>query len=127
LLREGREAGERMRVDPDRILARRRAADRVRRAPLGEARAERAVLLEARPEPVEPFRRGLARRERERLRAPVDLDPRDDAFRLEQLRERRPVRRALADRLVEEDDPADELGRSLGREEQLAVGAAVVL
>jgi hypothetical protein len=42
-------AGERMRVRPDAVLARHRVADRVRRAPLGEAGTEPAVLLEPRP------------------------------------------------------------------------------
>jgi hypothetical protein len=46
---------------------------------------------------------------RERLRALVDLDARDDPLRGEQLGERRPVVGPLADRLVVEDDAADEL------------------
>src|SRR3712207_8509081 len=49
----------------------------------------------------------------------VDLDPRDDPLRLEELRERRPVGGALANRLVEEDDAADELLGAVGREEHL--------
>src|SRR5262249_56409203 len=47
-------------------------------------------------------------------------------LRLEQLRERRPVARRLADRLVEEDDAADVLLDALRGEQQLAVGAPVV-
>src|SRR5439155_9959570 len=46
---------------------------------------------------------------------------------LEQLRERRSVRGALADRLVEEDDAADVVAGALRREQQVAVGAAVLL
>ena len=68
-----------------------------------------AVLREPLAQPVEALGDRLALGERERLRARVDLDPGDDPLRLEQLRERRPVGARLADRLVEEDDAADEL------------------
>src|SRR4029077_21280167 len=46
---------------------------------------------------------------------------------LQQLRERRPERAPLADRLVEQDDTADELIGALGGEQQLPVGPPVVL
>src|SRR5205823_4289840 len=118
---------ERVRVRPDAVLARGAVADRVRRAPLGEARAELAVLLEPPAEAVETFRDRLAGRVRERLRALVDLDPRDDPAPLEQLRERRSGGRALPDRLVEQDDAADVLLDPLGGEEEVAIGAAVLL
>jgi len=95
--------------------------------PLREARAEAAVLLEPLPQPVEALGDRLARGERERLRALVDLDPGDDPFRLEQLRERRPVEPGLADRLVEQDHAADELLRAGRREEQVAVRLPVRL
>ena len=49
------------------------------------------------------------------------------ALRLEQLRERRAVERALADRLVEEDHAADVLLGARRREEQVAVRAPVLL
>ncbi len=101
--------------------------DRVRRAPLREPRAERVVLREPLAQPVEALGDRLALGEREGLRALVDLDPGDDALRLEQLRERRAVVRALADRLVVEDDAADVLLGAGRREEQVAVGAPVVL
>jgi hypothetical protein len=64
---------------------------------------------------------------RERLGALVDLDPRDHALRGEQLGERRAVVCLLADRLVEEDDAADELLDPRRREQQVAVGAPVLL
>ena len=48
-------AGQGMRVRPDAVLARAAVADRVGRAPLGEARAQLAVLLEPLTEPVEPL------------------------------------------------------------------------
>src|SRR5439155_15349659 len=51
----------------------------------------------------------------------------DDSSRGEQLRERCPVRGALADRLVVEDDSADELLDTLRREQQLTVGATRIL
>src|SRR5205823_1996754 len=69
----------------------------------------------------------LAVGERQRLRALVDLDPGDDALALEQLRERRSVRRRLADRLVEQDHPRDVLLGALRREEQVAVRTPVFL
>ena len=127
LLAERRVAGERMRVRPDAVLARERVGDRVRRAPLREARAEVAVLLEPPAQPVEAFGDGLAFGERQRLRAQVDLDAGNDALRREQLRERRAVVRALANRLVVEDDAADELLDARRREEQVAVGAPALL
>ena len=70
----------------------RSVADRVCGAPLGEPGPESAILLEPLAQPVEPLGDRLALRVGERLRALVDLDPRDDALRVEQLRERRPVR-----------------------------------
>src|SRR5262249_33427772 len=42
-------------------------------------------------------------------------------------RERRTVQRALANRLVEEDDPADVVLHALRGEEHVAVGPAVLL
>src|SRR5688572_6417252 len=102
-------ARESMRVRPDAVLARDALADREHRAPLREACAQAAVFLEPLAESVQPFGDGLFRRLRERFRARVDLDPRDDALALGQLREGSPVERALADRLVEQDDAADVL------------------
>ena len=125
--RERGVARERVGVRPEAVLARDALADRDHGAPLGEACAERAVLLEALAQAVEALGDRLARRERERLGAAVDLDPRDDPLPREQLRERRPVGGRLADRLVEEDHAADVLRGAVGREEQLAVGAAGLL
>src|ERR1051325_8449184 len=87
----------------------------LRRAPAGPA-APREPL----PPPVEPLGHRLPLGERERLRALVDLDARNDALRGEQLRERRPVVRLLADRLVEQDDAADVLLGAGRREEEVA-------
>src|SRR5205085_8787175 len=109
------------------VFARPAAAVRIGGGPLLEPGAEVAVLLEPAAEAVEALGDRLAGRVRERLRALVDLDPGDDPAALEQLRERRAVGRGLPDRLVEEDDAADELLDSLGREEEIAVGAAVLL
>ncbi|HKS78803.1 MAG TPA: class I fructose-bisphosphate aldolase, partial [Gaiellaceae bacterium] len=78
-------------LKPNMVLSDYEASDR--------AGVEAVVLLEPLAQPVEPFRDRLAFRECERLGAQVDLDARDDPLRREQLRERRPVRRALADRL----------------------------
>src|SRR6185437_12512372 len=97
--------------------------DRVGRAPLREARTEYAVLLEPVAQPVEAVGDRLAVGQRQRLCARIDLDSRNDPSALQQLRERRPVRGRLADRLVVEDYAGDEFFGALGREEQLAVGA----
>ena len=127
LLAERGVAGECVRVRPDAVLARLCVADGVRRAPLGKAGSEVAVLLEPLAQAVEAFGHGLALGVRERLRALVHLDARDDALRGEQLRERSPVVGLLADRLVEEDDPADVLLGAWRREEKVAVGAPILL
>ena len=127
LLAERCVARERVCVRPDAVVARELVRDRVRRAPLREARAETAVFLEPLPEPVEAFRDRLALRVGERLRALVHLDARDDAFRREQLRKRRTVRIALPDCLVVEDDAADVVLDARRREQQVAVRAAVLL
>src|SRR5207244_9012776 len=59
-LAERRVPGERVRVRPDAVLARLVGGDRVGRAPLREARAELAVLLEPPAKPVETLRGRLA-------------------------------------------------------------------
>src|SRR5437764_1076630 len=127
LLAERRVAGERVRVRPDGVLARQAVRDRVRGAPLREARAQAVVLLQPLAQAVEAFGDRLALGERERLRAQVDLDAGDDALRGQELRERRPIGGALPDRLVVEDDAAHELLDAGRREEKLAVGAPGVL
>jgi hypothetical protein len=91
-------------------------------APLGEAGAKLPVLGQALAEAVEALGDRLAGSVRERLGTLVDLDPRDDSTPREQLGEGGAVVRALADRLVVEDDAADELLRALGGEEEVAVG-----
>src|SRR3954469_20136205 len=116
-----------MRVRPDAVLAGQRVADRVGRTPLREAGAELAVVLEPLAQPVEPLGHRLALGMRKRFRALVDLDSRDDALRGKQLRERRPVVGLLADRLVVEDDAADVLLGARRREEEVPVGATVLL
>src|SRR5262249_56093384 len=93
----------------------------------GEAGSEPAVLREPLAQPVEPFGHGLAVGVGERLRALVDLDSRYDALRGEQLRERCPVYRVVADRLVEEDDAADVLLGARRGEEEVPVGPAIPL
>ena len=127
LLRERREPSERVCVHENAVLARDAVSDRDHGAPLREARAELAVLLEPLAETVEALSDLLVRRAGEPLRAGVHLDPRDDPLALEQLRERRAVRRALADRLVVEDHARDVVARALRREEEVAVGAPRLL
>src|SRR5580765_198650 len=112
-----------MRVRPDAVLARNVLADRDHGAPLREARAELAVLVQPFAEPVEAFGDGLTLGQCERLCSRVHFDPGDDSLRPEQLREGGSVGRALAERLVEEDDAADVLLSAFGREEEVAVSA----
>src|SRR5262245_30739525 len=116
-----------MRVRPEAVVARNRVADRDHRTPLREPCAELVVLLEPVSEPVEALGDPLAPGSSERLRALVDLDPRDDPAAGEKLRERSPVGRGLADRLVEHDHAADELLGAFGRKEEVAVRAPVLL
>ena len=127
LLAERGVARERLGVDPDAVAARQAVADGQGGPPLGEPGAQLVVLGEPLAEAVEALRDRLAGRAGQRLHTGVDLDPRHDALGGEELRERRPVVGLLADRLVEEDDAADELLHPLGREQEIAVGAPVRL
>ena len=89
LLAQSRIARKGVGIRPDRVVARDvLALDREDGSPLREARAQPAILLEALAEPVEALRDRLLARERERLRALVDLDPGDDSLGVERLRER---------------------------------------
>ena len=127
LLTQGRVARERVGIGLDRPIRRKAGADRDHGAPLGEAGPQRGVLGEPLAQPVEAFRHLLPGRGRERLRAPVDLDARNDPLAREDLDQRRPVVRLLADRLVEEDDAAHVVRHARGGEEHLAVAAAGLL
>ena len=127
LLRQRREASQSVRVHPDAVLARDVSADRDDRAPFGEACSELAVLREALAQAVETLRDLLAGGEREGFRALVDLDPGDDPLSLEHLRERCPIRCTLADRLVEQYDPADPLACVRGGEEEFPISPPALL
>ena len=127
LLAERGVAGERMRVRADARDRRDAVSDRDDRAPLREARAEAAVLLEPCAQAVEPLRDLLAREAREVVSARVDLDARDDALRGQQLGKRRAVVGGLTDRLVVEDHPADRVLHLRRGEEELAVEPPVLL
>ena len=102
-------------------------ADGDDRAPLCEARPERAVLLEPPAQPVEPFGHLLAGEAGLVVRAGVHLDSGDRALRREHVPERRAVVRRLPDRLVVEDDAADEVLHVRRGEEQLPVVPPVLL
>ena len=104
-------------------------ADRDDGAPLRELGAELHVFFEALRQAVEAFGDRLARAERQRLGAGVDLDARHHALLLEE-----PVANGVPSyafwrmRLVVEDDAADVLAECLVvREQHVAVGAAVLL
>ena len=127
LLAERGVAGERMRVRADARDRRDAVADRDDRAPLREARAEPAVLLEPCAQAVEPLRDLLAGEAGQVVSAGVDLDPRDDALRGQHLGERRAVVGGLPDRLVVEDHAADRVLHPGRGEEELPVEAPVLL
>ena len=117
LLADGGVAGEGMRVLLHGEPARQHRGNVVDRTPLREARALLAVALQALHESVESFGDLVTGRVRQRHLAPVNLDARNDAALLEQLRERRAVAGLLAERLLVEDHAAHRL-RQLRRAEQ---------
>jgi hypothetical protein len=126
-LADRRVAGQRIRVRLDREPARQRVGDVVDRAPLREARALVLVGAEALREPIEPLGDLVARRPCERDLAGVDLDAGHDALAHRQLRQRRAIVGALAERLLVQDDAADERAEPGRRQQQAAVRAPVRL
>ena len=102
-------------------------ADRDDRAPLRELRAELHVLLAALRELVEALGDLLVGAEREVGGAGIDLDPGQDALAREQRGERRAVGGLLAQRLVVQDHAAHVVAEPAHGEQQLAIGAAVLL
>ena len=116
-----------MGVGVDAVRGRDPFADGDDRSPLAENGAKLSVLGEAFAESVEPLGDSLARRARQRLRADVGLDAWRDALIGQELHQRRAVGRFLSDGLVVQDDPADELVRTAGAKEKLAVRTAVRL
>ena len=85
------------------------------------------VLGEALPQPVETFGNRLLGGAGERLCAGIDLDAGNDALAREHLGERHPAGALLTDRLVVQDDAADELRRARRGEQHFAVRAAALL
>src|SRR5690606_22770373 len=75
---------------------------------------------------VEPLGDSLVGSEGEGLRALVDLDTGNDALGAHHLYEGGAVRRALAQRLVIEDDAGDVVAAAGCREQQLAIIAPVL-
>ena len=102
-------------------------ADADDRPPLGEPGPQVAVGGQPVGQAVEALGDLLAREAGQAGGALVDLDPGDDALAGQDLGQGGAVGGRLAQGLVVEDDAADELGRPLGGEQQLAVGAAVLL
>ena len=96
------------------------------RPPLGELRAQIGVLGETVAQPVETLGDKLAVSSCQRLRALVHLDAGNDALIRQYLDEGSAVRALLAERLVVQDDAADELRRSCRAKEALAVVATVL-
>jgi hypothetical protein len=124
LLAERRVASERMHVRGDAALRRKHVADFDHGAPLRESRTEASVLGEALAQVVEALGDVLTLVTRERLRAVVDLDARDDAKARAQRRYRFARGALLPDRFVLENDARNELFDARRREHQLAKIAA---
>ncbi len=111
LVAQRREAGQRVRVGPQCLPRRDSFPDQEDRAPPGEAGAEKRVLREALPQPVQALGDLLARRPGERLRPGVHLDAGEQPAGGECVREGLAVVKALPECLVAEDDAAHPLGQ----------------
>src|SRR5262249_22303927 len=94
------------------------------RAPFGEARTHLTVVLETVAQPIESFRDGFFSRARQRFRAVIYFDPRNDALLPEQLSQRRCRGILLMDGLVLHDDPANGLGDARCCKEHFAISSA---
>jgi hypothetical protein len=127
LLGGGGEAAKGLGVGGDAAEAGDALADGDDGPPLGEPGLKVAELDQAAGQAVEALGDLLALEAGQPGGAGVDLDPGDDPLAGQDLGQRGAVGGALAQRLVIQDDAADVLGRPLGGEQQLAVGAAVVL
>src|SRR5262245_9813467 len=97
------------------------------RPPFGEARPQVTVFGQTPTQAVKPFGDSLTRKARRLYGALVDLDPRHDAPLGQQGVEGGTVLRLLTYGLVVEDNAADERLNARRREQQLAVGATVLL
>ena len=126
LLAEGGIPGQGVGVDIDAVAGRVLVADRDHRPPLGKAGTELSVVGDALAQTVQALGDLLPVGAGERLGPRVHLDPGHDPLAREKLRKRGAVRRALANRLVVEDGPADVRARALGGEHQLAKVATVL-
>jgi hypothetical protein len=112
-----------VRVGGDAGTGRDRVADPDHGAPLGEARAQPAIVAEPLAQAVEPFGDLFARMAGQRLGTGIDLDARNDPGLHERLREGQPLVRLLAQRLVVEDRAADAFAQARCRHDQVAIRA----
>src|SRR5260370_30171194 len=126
-LAESRVARQGMSIGLDRECSRDPVADIDDGAPLGEARAELVILNQAFAQAVETFGNRLALELGQRLGTGIDLDAWDDALLRQIFRKRRAVLRLLTNGLVVQDHAADVVRGARRREEQFAVGAAILL
>src|SRR5262249_33852095 len=118
---------QRVRIRANADGARQSVRDMDDRPPLGETGTHAMVLREAIPEPVEPLGDGFTRRAGERLRAGVDLDTGKDPLRRKNLGEGRAGGALLTDRLILQNDAADELSLIRRGEEHFSAGAPAPL
>jgi hypothetical protein len=127
LLGAGGEAPEGLGVGPDAAGGGDAVPDGDDRPPLGEPGLKVPVGGQPVGQAVQALGDLLAREPGQSLGPGVDLDPGNDALAGQDLGQWGAVGGPLAQGLVIQNDAADELGRPLGGEQQLAVGAAVVL
>lgn len=107
---------------PDGMLA-----DVDDRTPLGEARTQLVVLLQALAQAVQAFGDQLARAAGQRVRTLVHLDARNHAVVGHVLGERHAVPGRLADGFVVQDGAGNVLVELRRGQQQLAVGTTVLL
>src|SRR5262245_58203796 len=116
-----------MRIRIEARVRRDSVADGDHRAPLREARAELEIFSQALGEPIKAFGNLFTRREREIVRALVDLDAGENAFFRQRVGERHAIGALLPDRLVEQDDAREELLDAGRREQKPAISAPRLL
>ena len=127
LLRQGGKARQGMHIGLQAKDGRNARSNSNDRPPFGEARPQGTVFGQTPTQAVEPLSDGLTRKARGLYSALVDLDTRHDAPLCQQGGEGRAVLRLLTHGFVIENDAADERLDACRREQELAIGATVLL
>src|SRR6266542_2642712 len=97
------------------------------RPPFGEARSQVTVFSQTTPQAVESFSDGFTWKTRRLDGALIHLNPRDNAPLCQQGGEGRAILSLLTKSFVIENDAADKGLNARRREQELAIGAAVLL